>query len=220
MDRSCPGEQDLAAFVEGALASSDQANVIQHLDACAACFELVASLGRMASESAPAASESLRTAVAAASRRAPTWRYLLPAVSAAAAVLIAVSWWGRPESGGVPAAVTPHVVALPPQTVSQERAMSGGALVHVEQPPDGAAIRGPFEIAWNGPTEAASYEVQVATAAGDVLWTRQLEGTRREVRVDATLPPGSTCYVWVAAYLPEGRRLTSNVVKIEAAARP
>jgi hypothetical protein len=37
------------------------------------------------------------------------------------------------------------------------------------------------------------------------------------VELATALPAGQPCYVWVAAYLPEGRRLTSNVVKVRAA---
>lgn len=96
------------------------------------------------------------------------------------------------------------------------RAIDNGA-VTVEQPKDGDALSGHSEIRWNGPAEAVMYEVLVTTAAGDILWKRRVPGAVRNVDLGAALPAGQPCYVWVVAYLPEGRRLTSNIVKVRAA---
>jgi hypothetical protein len=40
------------------------------------------------------------------------------------------------------------------------------------------------------------------------------------VTIDTALPDGAACYLWVAAYLPGGRRVPSDVVKVRAAATP
>jgi len=69
-------------------------------------------------------------------------------------------------------------------------------------------------VRWLGPPEATSYDIQVTTSAGDVVLNRHVAGTEHEARIE--LPSGSEAinYLWVAAYLPEGRRITSNVVRI------
>jgi hypothetical protein len=75
-------------------------------------------------------------------------------------------------------------------------------------------------VRWTAPAEAVSFEIQVTTPEGDLLWSRHVAGSARSVTIDAALPQGAACYLWVAAYLPGGRRVSSDVVKVRAAATP
>ena len=77
-----------------------------------------------------------------------------------------------------------------------------------------------FEKALAGEADAVSFEIQVTTPEGDLLWSRHVAGSARSVTIDAALPDGAACYLWVAAYLPGGRRVPSDVVKVRAAATP
>jgi len=211
---ACPTDQEIAAFVDGAPSPAERASVARHVDGCARCFELVASLVTLRARPLPEVETPLREAAL----RTPTpsgWvAKRLPALAAAAAVVLAVVWWRHPEPSAPVSA--PAAVSVPSSPDESTRAV-GGSSVTVEQPEDGDVLGGRPEIRWSGPGETVTYEVLVTTAAGDVLWQRRVPGAVHSVELDAALPAGQPCYVWVAAYLSEGRRLRSNVVKVRAA---
>ena len=86
--------------------------------------------------------------------------------------------------------------------------------VVVEEPRDGDNVEGQPLVRWQGPREASSFEVTLTTLSGDVILKRQVQGAERQVRLDVPGHQGEVCYLWIAAYLPEGRRVSSNVVKV------
>jgi hypothetical protein len=49
------------------------------------------------------------------------------------------------------------------------------------------------------------------------LIKRHIDNATHETTLDAELPSGRRCYIWVAAYMTDGRRLTSNVVEVVGA---
>jgi hypothetical protein len=211
---ACPTDQEIAAFVDGATSPGDRASVARHVDGCVRCFELVASLARLRDNALPEVDTPLREAVVRAPVQSRWITQRLPAVAAAAAVVLAVVWWRLPEpSAPVP---VPSAASVPSSPAEPTRA-AGGSAVTVEQPKDGDVLGGHPEVRWNGPGETVTYEVLVTSAAGDVLWQRRVPGSVHNVELGAALPAGQPCYLWVAAYLPEGRRLTSNVIKVRAA---
>ena len=211
---ACPTEQEIAAFVDGTPSPSERASVARHVDGCARCFDLVASLLTLGARPLPEVDTPLREAALRTPVPSRWMTKRLPALAAAAAVVLAVVWWRLPEPSA-PGSASP-AVSVPSSPAESMRA-AGGSAVTVEQPKDGDVLSGHPEIRWNGPPETVTYEVQVTTAAGDVLWRRRVSGPVHKVELGAALPAGQPCYIWVAAYLPEGRRLTSNVVKVRAA---
>jgi anti-sigma factor RsiW len=210
----CPPARQIAAFVDGTLDPSERAAVARHVDECVACFDLVATLGNQASRRPPAVNTALRNAALAARQQPPVVRRLLPTAAAVAALLVAVVWWGSPRQPGRSDEGPGPQVTSPSDPESLSRSSSSGAVVVVQEPQEGDAVNGGQLVRWDGPAEAASYEVQVATTAGDVVFRRQVEGTVHQVRLDPSPKQAGTYYLWVAAYLPEGRRLTSNVVRV------
>jgi Putative zinc-finger len=214
----CPPEQRLAAFVEGSLSGEERNEVSLHLDTCATCFDLTASLAGVINQPLPAVDPALRSRVETQSN--PRWlTRALPTLSAAAVFLVALVWWKAPSqpvaSSATPSAQT-TAGAPNPEAV---RAGRDESAVRLEQPRDGDLLVGRPELRWTGPATATSYEIQVTTSSGDLLWKRQVDGTQHSVRLETDLPVGRHCYVWVAAYLVEGRRLTSNIVHVTAAER-
>jgi hypothetical protein len=107
---------------------------------------------------------------------------------------------GGPEPGGTP-------------PVRSSAPAAEGSLV-VEIPRDNDRLGPGFEIVWHGPSGAAFYEVQLTTPAGDVLWSTQVDGAMERVTVPMAVPADRPSYIWVTAHLREGRRLTSNVVRV------
>jgi anti-sigma factor RsiW len=209
----CPTEQQIAAFVDGALAGIEQAAVMRHVERCEACLDLVAKLGSQVSKPLPTLDEGLREAALRAAARPRNVRRLLPAISAAAAVLVAVVWWRTPAQ--TPQSAQPAATAATARVTPDDTRSSGSVgLVVVEEPREGDIIDGRPLVRWQGPQDATSYEVQLTTAAGDVVLKHQVQASQRELRLEVPGHQGEVCYLWVAAYLPEGRRIASNVVKV------
>jgi anti-sigma factor RsiW len=208
----CPSAQQIAAFLEGSLSPTEREAISRHVDGCAACFDLLATVGVQTAQPLPSVDDVLRGAAIATQAHGQRLRRILPGLSAAAAILVAVVWWKAPshESPVLPAAAP--AAATP--AASGTRSENAGPILAVDEPRDGDTIDGQPLVRWQGPRDAASYEVLLTTAAGDVILKRQVPGGDHQLRLDVPDHRGELCYLWVAAYLPEGRRLTSNVVKV------
>jgi anti-sigma factor RsiW len=210
---ACPPEQRIAAFVDGALSAAERAELQQHVDRCAACFDLVATVSAQEQQPPPKVDQSLIEAALGRHRPVSAVLKVVPALTAAAALLVAVVWWREPVTDRDVAA-PPVVTKAPPDSDTRSTALDG---VHVEQPADGDLVGGKPEVRWSAPPEAVAFEIVVTSSAGDVLWQRRVAGSSRSARVEVALPDGKPYYLWVAAVLPENRRLTSNVVKVHTA---
>ena len=211
----CPTEQQLAALVEGELEGPDLEQVTAHVDRCPTCMDAVATLARLREDPEPAVPDALRAAVVTPQPVHGGRRPLraIPALAAAAVLVLAVSWW----QGGPPPATSP-APSVPPAHPDAVRGTVRPAVV-LEKPEDGSSVAGGFDIRWSGPPEVAFYEIQVTTPGGDVVWQRQVDGGTLEVVVPASAVRGATLYVWVSALVPEGRRINSNVVRVETLQR-
>lgn len=214
----CPSEQQIAAFVDGTLSIADRGQVQQHLDTCSACFDSAATLGNLGAQAPPVVDPALRAAVSAPPRSQWVMR-ALPAMSAAAVLLVAITWWKTPSQPGPSVAPPPAQSAPSRPSADAVRSKEADTVITLEQPRDGEVVTGRPELRWSGPADATSYEVQITTSAGNLLWKRQVEGAQHSLRLDTDLPAGRHCYIWVAAYMAEGRRMTSNVVRITTAER-
>lgn len=209
---TCPDDQTLAAFVDGQLTESSRDETIVHLDTCAVCFDRVATLAHTAAASSFVPPELVRT-VAAPSRRLPGWRTWLPAGAAAAGLLLAVAVW-RPSS---------PVVAPEGQNPSPGAVRSPSADVVapvVEVPREDEPLEAGFQVRWRSPESAVFSEVKLTTAGGDVLWSTEVQGAASQLELPVAPPADGIAYLWVTAHLPEGRKVSSNVVRIRGVSRP
>ncbi len=66
-----------------------------------------------------------------------------------------------------------------------------------------------LEIRWRGVRGALVYEVRLVTADGSLVWEDRTEATAAPLPAGVRLEPGRRYYVWVRAYLSEGRALKS-----------
>ena len=143
----------------------------------------------------------------------PRWRSWLPAGAVAAGLLLAVAMW-RPSPPGV---------APQDRNVSAEPVRSRSAAVVapvVEAPRDDAPIEAGFQVRWQSPESAVFSEVKLTTAGGDVLWSTEVQGAVSQLEVPVAPPEGGIAYLWVTAHLPEGRIVSSNVVRIRGVPGP
>jgi anti-sigma factor RsiW len=209
----CPTEQQIAAFVDGGLALEQRRVLERHVDECSACFDLVATLAAYAAHPVPTVETRLRERALVPRGRSRAVRWA-PALATAAAVVVVAVWWNAPQQS------IPRVnqqsgpsasLSLPDDAV---RSLPGDGALVIVAPHDGEQLRGSQIVRWRSIPKATSYEVQVTTVAGDVVLKRQVAGSDHEARIEIS-PAGDTAYfVWVAAYLPEGRRITSNVLRV------
>lgn len=212
---ACPTEQQIAAFVDGALATEERQSIQRHVEDCPACFDLVSTLAVQATQPLPLVDAGLRQAAVRKTAAPGIVRRLVPAMSAAAAVLVAAVWWSSLRHS---TAIHSSIDVGPPASAQRDQTRSTADVgITVEEPRDGGEIHGAQVIRWRGVPNASSYEVQVTTAAGDVVLKRQVAGTVHDIRIEIPARGSETCYLWVAAYLSEGRRVTSNVIKVRIA---
>ncbi len=219
---SCPDEQDLAAFVDGALTLERRATVSTHVDGCATCFTTVAAIGRMADAPAPVPTRSLLDRVEPPRRFWTTMR--VSAASAAAVVVLVVGLWEVRRSSFSTSPTPPAAAAAGHSGV---RGARPAADVRVLAPNDGGELLPGAEIRWTGIEHVTFYEIQVTTSTGDLLWRGEAPGAAAGARVPFSFPPGTSGilaegsgYLWVTAHLPQGRRVSSPVVRIRLPAGP
>jgi anti-sigma factor RsiW len=208
---TCPDDQTLAAFVDGQLAESSRDETTVHLDTCAVCFDRVAAIANAAGTSAFVSPQLVRAATTS-SRGLPGWRTWVPAGAVAAGVLLGVAMW-RPS---LPV-VTPESQNLPSGPVRSRDAAVVTPVVEV--PRDDEPLAAGFEVRWRAPESAVFVEVKLTTAGGDVLWSTEVQGAVAHLEVPVAPPADAIAYLWVTAHLPEGRKVSSNVVKIRGMTR-
>jgi anti-sigma factor RsiW len=209
---TCPDDQTLAAFVDGQLTESSRDETAVHLDTCAVCFDRVAAIAHAAGASVFVPPELVRT-VTAPSRGLPGWRTWLPAGAVAAGLLLAVAV-SRPSSP----VMTP---AGPPTPAEPVRSRGAAVLTPVvEVPRDDEPLEAGFQVRWRSPESAVFSEVKLTTAGGDVLWSTEVQGAVSQLEVPVAPRANGIAYLWVTAHLPEGRKVSSNVVRIRGVTRP
>jgi hypothetical protein len=66
-----------------------------------------------------------------------------------------------------------------------------------------------LEVRWRGVPGSLFYEVRLVTAEGTNVWEGRTEATAAPLPAGVGLLPGQKYYVWVRAYLSEGKTLKS-----------
>ena len=234
---SCPTEEQLAAYTENRLAEPSRQRIEVHVSKCAHCLGHVAFLLKVGDMQAPEVPADLLRRVQQPPVELPRsgliWRWA-PVGAIAASLAIAVSIAVRqpehplPQLPSTPAA--PAVLAdrstgqrlpgqMPPesqpprtparQTRSVNRLAAAPLLI---APKAGSVVdRKDFELRWKDVPRALFYEVRIATSEGSLVWKARVEQTSLRLPGEIQLRPGQSYFVWVRAYLPEGK-----VVRTEA----
>jgi anti-sigma factor RsiW len=216
----CPGDNALAAFLEGHLQGRARTDLERHLAECTACGAVVAealALRGAGAESAPA--EGART-----SPRRPS-RVIL-ALAAVLVAMLGAAWWafGRGEAGSNPEAdltLTASAAALRtarPDLFAGFEVLSAAEFsataptrlrggLTVVRPAETLLERRP-SVEWTAAPGAVGYEVSVSVDGGAVVWHRMqslltsaappedapdlVPGTKYVARVESRGPLGRT----------------------------
>jgi hypothetical protein len=73
-----------------------------------------------------------------------------------------------------------------------------------------------LEFSWQEVEGSLFYEIRLVTADGSLMWEQRLEATQAWLPADLRLAAGQKYFVWVRAYLPEGKTLKSSTVGFTA----
>jgi hypothetical protein len=74
-----------------------------------------------------------------------------------------------------------------------------------------------LEFRWKEIKGALSYQARLVTSEGDVLWEQRVEAQSAKLPSTVALHPGETYFLWIRAYLPEGRIVQSKATRFTVA---
>lgn len=213
----CPDAHEIGALVDESASLADRPGLMAHVAACDDCRQLVGALGRMSDAGLAPVPDDLfakALAVGTAGRSVLAARWWQVA-AAAACVIVGVNLWrgvaplSEKGPGAVPAVSN---ASAPVDMVRGTGPLEPPRLL--EPPADGAVGGVPVVFRWTAVDKAVQYRVQLLSADGDIVWSETTSET--SLRFDRPLAGGAGLqyYAWVAAQMPEGRRLQSPVVRL------
>ena len=235
----CPDEATLSAYVDHTLEQRAGQKMEAHLAGCGFCLAQVASLARLedakAPEEVPAALLALARELAARQAPASLWpafRWGAVAAATASLVLVVTLRVRQPETTpALPAPsapsrteVTPSPPPAPPPATPPRSKVRNGLtrqiLPELVLPRPDAAISGEdVEFRWKEVPQSLFYEVRVVSAEGNLIWEGRASGTSLRLPGEARLEAGQKYFVWVRAYLPEGKSVQSRAVAVRVSGK-
>jgi hypothetical protein len=69
-----------------------------------------------------------------------------------------------------------------------------------------------LEFSWQGVERSVFYEIRLVTADGTLMWEKRVEATSVRLPAGVRMAAGQKYFVWIRAYLPEGKTLKSSTV--------
>ncbi len=222
----CPGNDILAGYVDGGLDKAARRRTESHLADCAACRSLVGdvvTMRRLEATPLPLGLKQRAIASTAPSRTVPRW-VLIPATAAGLTVVLIVVVLIRGPRNEI--SLISRSPAAPVVAKSETPTAPGGAAPNIVRksapseslpalifPGDGRVVR-PSELIlkWKVVPHARYYEIHVVTSEGDPVWQSDSERTDAKLSPDITLKDG-TYFVWITAYLDDGRVQKSTPVR-------
>jgi hypothetical protein len=228
----CPADGVIAAYLDSAGNAADRTWVESHLADCEHCRSLVADIVTMQRLDPPAMPHGLtQRAIALVAPRARRVRWiLLPAATMAgvAFVVTATLMLRSPQQLIMPTPSAPAAPVIaksepapnlsPPVADMVRKLTPADALPSVVFPkPDNVVTRDRLEFTWKAVPRSRYYEIHVVTPEGEPVWEAQSEAAFLKVPSDVTLNNGSY-FVWISAYLDDGRVQKSAVIRFQVAA--
>jgi hypothetical protein len=189
----CPDDNDVAAFVDGALVGSARILIERHLPDCPACVGRVGQLTRLMRDDAAAKSDETPVS----DRK---WFDVAPQWAVAATVVLAIGWiaWSPTveQADDYEAVRTIDSALTPPKILAPSSGFLGE--------------RDGFVIRWTEVPGSLYYEIRVVTDTGDLLSEVRVENTEWTFGRDLGLEPGREYFIRVDAYLSDAKAIRSN----------
>jgi hypothetical protein len=225
---SCPGDLTIAAYADGALGDCRKAWIGRHLASCQRCRHLVAETVKAQRDTELLGPpEELRwKALELVGRRpaSPRWVWVPAGALAAVAVLVvAIVVLRKPEQlimPSLPSSAAPMIAksepagaARTPVSDIERKPTSAELLPSVIVPhADSIVRRERLEFGWKPVPHSRYYEIRIVTSDGDLVWSGQTEKSKLRPPTDVAVQGGSY-FVWITAYLEDGRVAKSPPVK-------
>jgi Putative zinc-finger len=219
----CPSSEKLAAYIDGNLSAVQRQALERHLADCSYCLELVAGAVSEARQTALATPNWLRQRAEDQAGRARSknrrWAWALaPVLIGLIAVAVLVKSPGHLKEEGPregpnypPAATAPQ---SSPSTIIQPAEPTRSAEGQTESlrlivPSIGATIKpNQLRFEWTAATNASYYDVRLMTSEGQLVWEERSDQANVRPPTALKIAPGNY-FVWVTAYLNDGRELQS-----------
>jgi hypothetical protein len=225
---TCPGNDVLAAYLDGALDDGAKCQIQSHLADCAACRSLIGDVAMMppADDAALPLGLKQRAITSMAPTRKVQASIAWPAAAASiACVLITVFLLrgARNEIGPSPISPSPaaSVVAkseppsLPAPTTTDiaRKTAPLESLPTLISPKNGGVIKSSeLLLHWKPVPQTRYYEIHVVTFEGDPIWQGESKKNNAKLSPNIVLKQG-TYFAWIAACLDDGRVQKSAPVR-------
>ena len=224
----CPSDTRVVAYLEQRLKAEERARFEDHLSDCDFCLDVIGGLVRQQRTLEQPVVPAGLVAKADALPVTTWWRVYRPwiLVPALAALVVASAVLLRPLQLGqtsdsiyAPPAERsrpPVAVLKNPSQPSEEQYVRKLATpvetVEVLEPQsESVVLRERLRFRWGAVGNAASYEVRVVNAEGDLLWQGQESKPTAQLPPDLRVRPGAY-FVWVRAFMHDGRTIKSDPV--------
>ena len=198
-----PRDEEIAAFLDGALSAADRGVVARHLATCDDCRALLGAPGGQSAESADDPASFARRGDGQTARLRRFGRLWPALAGVAAAAILAVNMSSRSQRAGS------DVDELRGDTA---QTMEGSTLA-VRSPTDGARVLvDTLVLRWASAGSGATYDVTIVDAVGDEVWNTRVGTTEVALpaETEARLRPEATYYWRVDAILPDLRTASSG----------
>ena len=223
----CPDEHQLAAYVDQQLIGSERQRVETHLVKCDSCLQQVGFLIKQSGgANGPVPSSLVQRAKAL--RTTPDAKLFLDwrlAGVAAGIGLIAIGLLVRRDLRTIPpehpiivastqqppAPVIPNNSSPAPDTAVRSVSPSDSEPIVLFPQPGAIVHASDFTIRWEPVPNSAAYEVHIVTADGDLVWRKRVHENSASPPQQA-LRPGSKYFVWVRAWLANGKTQQSQAI--------
>ena len=212
-DGQCPDDMRLAAYVDGSLNTRERHGLELHLAECEFCLEQVAALAHLEAADLPEAPPMMPGLLARARALPPkqvrssptTWRWITASLATAAAAAVLVVWIAPPRNA-------------PPDSIRAGSSYTAQPLLLL--PHEGEALRRTaLEFHWTAVQNALYYEPRLLNGDGDLLWQERVDKPVWRAPDSLQLHSGQKYFVFVSAFLPDGKAVKSPAVSFQVTDR-
>ncbi len=212
----CPDEHQIAAYVDGTVATATGGELEAHLADCDYCLALVGLLSREREIAATEPDSNARVARIdePVQSKPRVGTRSVPQCAAAAVVVMAMAALIRLTQSPGP---TESSVDGSDAPITRSAAATAPGLTLLSPNPGADVNAGQLTVRWTPVPGTRYYDVRVVTDAGDVIAEEHVGGTEWRLSDPAVLQPGAEYFVHVDAFIADDKTVSSEHVAFRVA---